>query len=86
MSDIQKWNFDTHEYEIYIVPDGKYPCLYSEDMSKVIDCASCFRFMTYGNGLTSRTLHNHVGLGYMVCDDCYNKEWAAELKSKEPSK
>lgn len=79
MSDIRKWNFETHEYEPYIPPDGII-VLYSHDMDLPINCTSCGKPMVFGEGYTSRQLHTSMGLGYPVCQDCYNNEWAEERK------
>lgn len=75
---LQKWNFKTHEYEPFESP-AKVLSLYSEDMLAEVDCANCGKRMTYGEGYTSRTIHNHVGLGYPVCEDCYEIERKEEL-------
>lgn len=81
MIDLQKWNFKTHEYEPFKSP-AVVLSLYSEDMLAATDCANCGKRMTYGEGYTSRTIHNHVGFGYPVCQGCYEKEWADERASK----
>lgn len=79
---LQKWNFDTHQYEPFESP-ARVLSLYSEDMLQEVDCANCGKRMTYGDGYTSRTIHNHVGLGYPVCEDCYEKEHELEQASKK---
>ena len=35
--------------------------------------------MEYGDGYTSRTIHTINGFGYVVCEDCYDKERKEEL-------
>ena len=32
-----------------------------------------------GSGYTSRQYHTQYGIGYTVCQDCYNKEWQQEV-------
>jgi len=80
---LQKWDFEKHEYLPFEVPDDRIVVLYTEDMDQPIDCTNCGKHMTYGEGLTSRTIHNHVGLGYPVCQDCYDVEWEAEKASRQ---
>lgn len=76
--DIAKWNFKTHEYEPY-TPNPQWKIkLYSNDMNEAINCTSCGKDMLYGDTFTSRQLHNHIGLGYPVCRDCYDHEWKLE--------
>lgn len=80
---IQKWNFKTHKYEKFKFTKAKkrwVVVLFSEDMDLEINCVNCGKKMTYGQGYTSRQYHNHAGLGYPVCEDCYNKEWELEEK------
>jgi hypothetical protein len=78
---LRKWNFNTHEYETFESP-AKELALYKEYMKAQIDCANCGKRMVYGESYTSRTIHNSIGLGYPVCDDCYQEEWKAEKESK----
>lgn len=70
---LQKWNYETHEYEPFESP-AINPKMYSEDMDELVDCANCGKELTFGATYTSRTIHNHVGFGYGVCEDCYQKE------------
>lgn len=69
-----KWNYKTLEYEEYTVPDSWKVKLFSDDMYEEINCASCGKSMKYGDGYTSRTIHSKHGIGYTVCEDCYNNE------------
>jgi hypothetical protein len=76
MNDIQKWNPATHKYEPYEVPDGILLPLYSEDMTLITQCAECFKELHYGDSYTSKFIHNHIGLGYPVCEECNLKEFS----------
>lgn len=78
---LQKWNYETHEYESFESP-ARVLILYSVDMRIDVDCANCGTRMTFGDGYTSRTIHNHAGLGYPVCEKCYEKEREEEDKHK----
>lgn len=74
---LRKWNYKIHKYEVFISPAETLK-LYSEDMTEPCDCANCGLHMTYGDGYTSRTIHNANGLGFPVCETCYNEEWKEE--------
>lgn len=78
---LRKWNFNTHVYELFESP-ARILSLYSEDMVAEVDCANCGKRMTYGEGYTSRTIHTEMGLGYPVCESCYQEEHKAERESK----
>lgn len=71
---IGRWNYNTREYEPY-VPDPNWTIIiYTHDMDRVINCTNCGCEMVYGEGLTSKELHTAVGLGYPVCQPCYDEE------------
>lgn len=72
--DIRRWNHETHEYDPYTPNPEWVIVLYSDDMERQVNCASCGKDMTYGEGYTSKELHTRIGLGYPVCEACYNKE------------
>lgn len=74
---LRKWNYNTHEYEPFDSP-AIILSIYSEDMDLPVDCANCGKHMTFGVGYTLRTIHNHAGIGFPVCEDCYNKECKEE--------
>lgn len=78
MQDIQKWNFTTHKYEPYTPPNGTTLVLYTTNMNDHTNCANCMKDMVFGDCYTSKQYHNTYGLGYPVCEDCYNKELAQE--------
>lgn len=71
---LQKWNSMLHKYEDYEVPDDRQITLYSDVMNKLVQCANCGRWIHYGDGYTSRTIHTEIGLGYAVCEYCYDEE------------
>lgn len=74
---LRKWNYETHEYLPFISP-AIVLSIYSEDMLEEVDCANCGTRMTYGDTYTSRTIHNDSGIGFPVCDPCYQKELEEE--------
>ena len=75
----QRWNFKTQEYTPFLFPPDFTPTLYTEDMQKEIQCHACFSPLIYGDSYTSRIIHNHAGLGFPVCEDCYEEERQEEL-------
>lgn len=79
---IQRWNYETHEYDPFNPPSGRNIVLYTDDMDLPIDCTSCGKAMTFGEGFTSRELHNHMGLGYPVCSECYEVETKRQMQAK----
>lgn len=71
---IARWNYRTKQYDPYEPNPDWCVVLYTDDMETPINCTSCGRAMTYGQGYTSQELHNHVGLGFPVCAGCYGEE------------
>lgn len=71
---MQKYNRELHKYEEYKIPKEWRCPLYSEDMDEVVNCAQCGKEVLYGDCYTSMEVHNHIGLGYGVCPDCYKDE------------
>ena len=41
---------------------------------KIVNCPQCGKELPYGETYTSKEIHNWVGLGYGVCEECYEKE------------
>lgn len=68
----QKWNWKTHEYEHYKLPLNS--TMFQFDMDDIVACAGCGKQMKYGESYTSLEIHNSMGLGYAVCEECYNEE------------
>jgi hypothetical protein len=74
-----KFNFKTREYETYGLPEGATSSAWCE-MDQVITCAECEKKMLYGDGYTSRKIHTIDGMGYIVCEQCYDKEYEEEKR------
>lgn len=83
---IGRWNYTTKAYDPYPIDPTWKIRLYSEDMGEQINCTNCGGDMTYGEGFTSRELHNAVGLGYPVCESCYEIERKREMKEGQHAK
>lgn len=79
MAYLMKWNYNTRLYEPFESP-AKRIVMYSENMQEHIDCTNCGNELLFGDGYTSKTIHNDFGLGYPVCEKCYEqelKDWRA---------
>ena len=70
----RKWNYETHEYDPIEVSDEWNIPLYTDDMEEIVNCPHCGKELPYGETYTSKEIHNWVGLGYGVCEECYEKE------------
>lgn len=79
---LNKWNYETHEYDPIEVPDEWNIPLYTDDMGKIVNCPQCGKELPYGETYTSKEIHNWVGLGYGVCEECYEKECERRNKYK----
>ena len=80
---LNKWNYKKHIYEPFEVPDDRDVRLYVNDLTEVINCANCGKSIVTGDTYTSLTIHNRFGLGYCVCEECYEDERKDRLKYKE---
>ena len=78
---LRKWNYKTHEYDPYEVPDEWNVSTFESDMDTIVNCAECGKLITFGQGYTSRKIHTPFGMGYVVCKDCYDKEIEEELRA-----
>ena len=77
----QKWNYKTHEYEPYELPLNA--TLFEYDLGNIVACARCGSQMIYGNSYTSLEIHNSIGIGYAVCEKCYDDEWERKRSDTE---
>lgn len=80
---LNKWNVKKHTYEPYEIPDEWNSPLYCEDMTKVVNCVQCGMKLSYGETYTSKEVHNGIGLGYGVCEKCYQEEWERKRGESE---
>lgn len=77
---MQKWNFRTHNYEPYSVPESwETPLVVGpDDLDREINCASCGAVKRAGEMYTSTQIHTPMGMGYPVCGVCYEREMCGE--------
>lgn len=78
MKKAQRWNYALRQYEPCEIPDGAVG--YIEDLSQKIPCANCGKEIVAGDGYTSMCIHTMLGFGFIVCNDCYEKEWEERRK------
>lgn len=72
---IDKWNCKKHIYEKQQIPDNWNCKTYSSDMNEIVNCPHCGKEIKFGDGYTSLEFHTGMGFGYVVCEECYDKEW-----------
>lgn len=72
---MEKWNWQTHRYEPYIVPKNWNTPLYTLDFNEKVNCVQCGKEIEFGDAMTSLEVHSEHGFGYMVCEECNEKEW-----------
>lgn len=78
---IQRWNFVKHKYEPH-TPNHEL-VIYTEDMDLEIKCTNCEKDMVFGDAYTSKQYHNRIGIGYPVCEQCYEVEVMQDRKERE---
>ncbi len=77
---LNKWNVRLHKYEPYEIPDEWNCPMYSSDMEEIVNCPHCGKKLLFGETYTSKEIHNGIGLGYGVCEKCYQEEWERKRK------
>lgn len=78
---LPRWNYEKHIYEPYPVSDNV--AMYREDFDSLVDCCECGKEVKFGDCYTSLRIHNYMGLGYAVCEKCYEKEWEERRKHRD---
>lgn len=75
MMSVGRWNYETRSYDPYESTPGTTVGFFSEDLEKPINCAQCGKEITFGEGYTSKEIHQlGTGFGYVVDSDCYDEE------------
>lgn len=77
---INRWNYETQEYDPYDVPDEWNVKSYSDNMDEIVNCPHCGKKVTFGSCYTSKEIHTPYGFGYAVCEKCYDMERTRENK------
>ena len=83
---MKKWNYKTRKYDEFESP-AEFPILElpseEEYLSMEIQCTNCGKKVSYGDCYTSRTIHNYIGIGYPVCEDCHRRECLDEMEANK---
>lgn len=79
---LDKWNYEKHVYEPYAVPDDWKVSKYEDNLNAVVNCCQCGRKVIVDDTFSSHEIHDDLGLGFMVCSDCHDKEWKRRKKYK----
>lgn len=79
---LMRWDYKKHQYK-KILRDSKwlYKTFSFSDKTKV-NCCNCNKCIQFGDSYTSLEYHNDLGIGYAICDRCYNKELERRKKYK----
>ena len=80
---LKRWDYGTHTYKDFEVPDERRVATYMPDMSLPVDCASCGVTLPYGETFTSLEIHTEHGFGFGVCHECYHAEWERKKEAYE---
>ena len=80
-----KWNYEKDDYVPYRTPSN-WDCKLFADLNEKINCAQCGKKIKFGDSYTSLEIHNEIGLGYPVCEKCYDVEWQRRIMSKKGGK
>lgn len=82
---MKRWNYETHKYEPYEVPDDWYVSYYESDMDKEVNCAECGKTIKYGDTYCSTRIFSDNGLwGCAVCEGCHVSGITERLKRDDP--
>lgn len=79
----RKWHPKTRKYYEYLLPVGSVMLV---GLDEKASCAECGVQFTFGDMYASRFIHNHVGMGYAVCETCYDRELEEEEKYRDEQK
>lgn len=76
----RKWHCKTRRYYEYLLPAGSVLLV---GLDEKVSCAECGVQFTFGDMYASRFIHNQAGMGYAVCEACYNRELEEEEKYRD---
>jgi hypothetical protein len=70
---MQKYDFITKQYTPYTpAQDGRYDIMARPNEG--LNCAACGHIINECNAYTSAAIQNDIGLGYLICKNCYDYE------------
>lgn len=71
---VRKWDPFAGHYNFVEINDTWYISIYEKDMATEVRCPSCGRILPFGDTYTSLEYHTMLGMGFGVCESCYNQE------------
>lgn len=80
---LSKWNYEKHIYEPYKIPASWNVALIGLTLETKVNCCECGKTIKFYDSYASMKVHNHIGLGYVVCEKCYEKEWQERRKYRD---
>ena len=78
----QKWDYESRTYHPYTIPAGWRITAGGYGLNEICQCAQCGKKLPFGDCYTSREIHTRMGMGFAVCEQCYEQEWERERKAK----
>lgn len=72
---INRWNYKTHKYDECKIPEDWNCRTYCNNMDEIVNCPHCGKKKMFGDCYTSLEFHTDMGMGYAVCEECYQLEW-----------
>lgn len=84
MKFLQRWDYDLHEYQLFMIPaDWNVSIGGGDDMDEIINCPTCGKELKLGDSYTSKEVHTNIGIGFCVCEKCYDEEWERRRKYRD---
>ena len=80
---LKKWDYSTHSYRPYEIPDDWVCKWFTISMYEKINCCQCGKKIPYCKSYFSLEVSSSVGLGCAVCEGCYDKEIIRKQENKE---
>lgn len=79
---LRKWNYEKHNYEPYEVKEDWNVKVYTNNMEEIINCAHCGKKIKAGDSYSSYEIQTEIGIGYGICEKCYNIEFIRKNQIK----
>ena len=70
---MQKYDFIAKQYTPYTPPqNGRYDIMARPNEG--LNCAECGCIINKYNAYTTGAIQNDIGIGYLICKNCYDRE------------
>lgn len=83
MKFLQRWDYDLHEYQLFMVPADWNVTVGGNNMDELINCPTCGCILKVEDSYTSKEVHTNIGIGFCVCEKCHDEEWERRRKYRE---